>query len=88
MCRWGRIQTYEEPESEDFCVDVGKPWSAFFAAETKVTVIKTGAKLGGTRRRSRSIEQIRQPIKRDCSPAHRFDNFRSCRGFIAPLCVI
>ena len=68
-------------------VDTNSPWSAFFSGQTKVTVIKTGKRVGsgqaalspavgvtkGSRRRSKSVDLGHTPVKRvSRSPERRF----------------
>ena len=78
---WGKIEEtgVEEASNEpDSIPDTNAPWSAFFSGQTKVTVIKTGKRVGsgqaaispavgasrGSRRRSKSVDLGHTPIKR------------------------
>jgi len=87
---WGKIDEtgVEEASNEpDSIPETNAPWSAFFSGQTKVTVIKTGKRVGsgqaalspavgaskGSRRRSKSVDLGHTPIKRvSRSPERRF----------------
>ncbi|CAG5098993.1 Oidioi.mRNA.OKI2018_I69.XSR.g16154.t1.cds [Oikopleura dioica] len=87
---WGKIEEAgvdEGMNEPDSVTDTNSPWSAFFSGQTKVTVIKTGKRVGsgqaalspavgvtkGSRRRSKSVDLGHTPVKRvSRSPERRF----------------